>query len=107
SFSFEFFPPKTPEGRNHLLETILSLRDLRPTYISVTFGAGGSTRDQTVELVAQIKKEYGIETMAHLTCVGSTRDELGAILGRLRVAGVDNILALRGDPPKGETEFKP
>ena len=107
SFSFEFFPPKTEQGRDHLRDTILALRELRPTYISVTYGAGGSTRDLTVELVAEIKRDHGIETMAHLTCVGASRDELRRVLDRLAAAGIENVLALRGDPPKGETEFKP
>jgi methylenetetrahydrofolate reductase (NADPH) len=107
SFSFEFFPPKTDAGRTHLLDTVAALRDLSPTYVSVTYGAGGSTREQTVDLVARIKRDHGIETMAHLTCVGSSRDELDAILRRLQTAGIDNVLALRGDPPKGETEFRP
>src|SRR4051812_11797159 len=107
SFSFEFFPPKTPEGRNHLIEAILALRDLEPTYISVTYGAGGSTRDLTIDLVTEIKRDHGIETMAHLTCVGASRQELGGVIGRLMGAGIENILALRGDPPKGETTFTP
>ncbi|MDZ7638415.1 MAG: methylenetetrahydrofolate reductase [NAD(P)H] [Bryobacterales bacterium] len=105
SFSFEFFPPKTEEGGNHLLETIESLRDLRPTYISVTYGAGGSTRDLTIDLVQRIKGRFGIETMAHLTCVGSHCDEIGATLNRLRDGGVENVLALRGDPPKNQAQF--
>lgn len=106
SFSFEFFPPKTEEGGHHLLEIIESLRDLRPTYVSVTYGAGGSTRDLTIDLVRRIKSRFGIETMAHLTCVGSHRDELAATLGRLRESGIDNVLALRGDPPKNQPQFE-
>jgi methylenetetrahydrofolate reductase (NADPH) len=106
SFSFEFFPPKTEEGGTHLLRTIESLSDLKPSYISVTYGAGGSTRDLTVDLVRQIKTEFGIETMAHLTCVGATRDQIRAIVDRLATDGIENILALRGDPPRGETEFR-
>ncbi len=107
SFSFEFFPPKTEQGRDQLRDTILALRELRPTYISVTYGAGGSTRDLTVELVAEIKRDHGVETMAHLTCVGASRDDLRRVLDRLAAAGIENVLALRGDPPKGETEFRP
>lgn len=107
SFSFEFFPPKTEQGRDQLLEAVAALRELKPTYVSVTYGAGGSTRDLTVELVGRIKQEYGIETMAHLTCVGSSRAELGGVLGRLSALGVQNVLALRGDPPRGETTFTP
>lgn len=106
-FSFEFFPPKTPAGLESLRTAIRALRDLNPSFVSVTYGAGGSTRDQTVELVAEIQRHYGIEAMAHLTCVGSTREELSAVLHRLTDAGVNNVLSLRGDPPKGETQFVP
>jgi len=106
SFSFEFFPPKTEEGGNHLLETIESLRDLRPTYVSVTYGAGGSTRDLTIDLVQRIKSKFGIETMAHLTCVGSNQDEIAATLNRFKDGGVENVLALRGDPPKNQQHFE-
>lgn len=105
-FSFEFFPPKTAEGEKQLWDTLEDLRSLDPGYVSVTYGAGGSTRDRTIDLVGQIKARTGIEAMAHLTCVGHTRDELSAVLDRLAAAKVDNILALRGDPPKGETSFK-
>jgi methylenetetrahydrofolate reductase (NADPH) len=83
------------------------LAPLSPGFVSVTYGAGGSTRERTIELVSGIKKRTGIETVAHLTCVGHTRDELGAILDRLVEAGVENVLALRGDPPRGQTDFKP
>ena len=106
-FSFEFFPPKTPEGRAALIESILALRDLSPTFVSVTYGAGGSTRDTTIDLVTEIKRDLGVETMAHLTCVGASRQDLGGIIGRLMAAGIDNVLALRGDPPRGETQFTP
>ncbi len=107
SFSFEFFPPKTEQARINLRETILELRELKPTYVSVTYGAGGSTRDLTVELVSEIKRDHGIEAMAHLTCVGASRGELRGILYRLAAAGIENVIALRGDPPKGETQFTP
>jgi methylenetetrahydrofolate reductase (NADPH) len=106
AFSFEFFPPK-PENRAQLLETIVALQELKPTYISVTYGAGGSTRDLTVELVGSIKRDYGIETMAHLTCVGASKDEIASVVERLAAAGIENVLALRGDPPRGQTDFKP
>jgi methylenetetrahydrofolate reductase (NADPH) len=106
AFSFEFFPPK-PENRGQLVETIVALEELRPTFISVTYGAGGSTRDLTVELVGSIKRDYGIETMAHLTCVGASRGEISLVVDRLASAGIENILALRGDPPKGQTNFQP
>src|SRR5687768_18622778 len=101
-FSFEFCRPKTDDGVKNLLRTLEELAPLEPGFVSVTYGAGGSTRDRTIELVTKIKKETGIEAMAHLTCVSHTRDELQAILDRLRDAGISNVLALRGDPPKGE-----
>ncbi len=104
-FSFEFFPPKTPEGEANLWATLEELRELRPSYVSVTYGAGGSTQSKTVELTGRIKKELGIEAMAHLTCVGATKDELARVLDSLAEAGIENVLALRGDPPKGETQF--
>ncbi len=104
--SFEFFPPKTPKGEEALFHAIEELRPLEPTYVSVTYGAGGSTRDKTVEIVSRIKDEIGIEAMAHLTCVGSSRTELEGVLGRLRDAGIENVLPLRGDPPKGTEHFE-
>ncbi len=104
--SFEFFPPKTDEGTETLFRTVAALRACRPSYVSVTYGAGGSTRDRTLDLVGRIKRELSIEAMAHLTCVGSSRDEIREILVRLRDAGIENVLALRGDPPAGETEFR-
>jgi methylenetetrahydrofolate reductase (NADPH) len=106
-FSFEFFPPKTEQGVANLFATLKELAELRPTFVSVTYGAGGSTRQLTADLVTRIKKEAGIEAMAHLTCVGHSRDELKAVLDRLRDAGIENVLALRGDPPQGEKEFRP
>lgn len=106
AFSFEFFPPKE-ENRGQLLDTIVSLQELKPTYISVTYGAGGSTRDLTVELVGSIKRDYGIETMAHLTCVGASKDEIASVVDRLAAAGIENVLALRGDPPRGQANFAP
>jgi methylenetetrahydrofolate reductase (NADPH) len=104
-FSFEFFPPKTEQGEHALYRTIDSLRELRPTFVSVTYGAGGTTRDKTLELVCRIKHDIGIEAMAHLTCVGADRHEIGAVLERLRAAGIDNVLALRGDPPRDQAAF--
>lgn len=103
--SFEFFPPKTEEGVETLYRTVKELRPCRPSFVSVTYGAGGSTRDRTLELVARIQRDLGITTMAHLTCVGSTKDEIRETLDRLHKSGIRNILALRGDPPKGQTEF--
>ena len=107
TFSFEFFPPKTEEAEKKLFETAEELRSLKPAFISVTYGAMGTTRANTLRIVSRIKKETGIEAAAHLTCVGHTRDEIEAVLGDLEKNGVENIVALRGDPPKGETEFKP
>ncbi len=107
SFSFEYFPPKTAEGEKNLFETVRRLQDLSPSFVSVTYGAGGSTREQTIEIVTRIQKEAGLTAMAHLTCVGHSRAELAAILVRLEAAGIENVLALRGDPPKGETKFTP
>src|SRR2546423_6892794 len=78
-----------------------------PAYVSVTYGAGGSTRDRTVEVTKWIKQQLGIEVMAHLSCVGTTREELEAILDGIANAGIENVLALRGDPPRGETEWRP
>ena len=104
--SFEFFPPKTAEGVEQLYRTVEELRPCRPSFVSVTYGAGGSTRDRTLELVSRIQRELGIVTMAHLTCVGSNRADIKETLRRLHDGGIRNILALRGDPPKGETEFK-
>jgi len=106
-FSFEFFPPKTDEGERNLRATLEALRALEPDFVSVTYGAGGSTRDRTVEITKWIKQELGIEAMAHLSCVGTTREELSAILDGISAAGIDNVLALRGDPPRGETEWRP
>ena len=104
-FSFEFFPPKTEAGEQSLYETIERLRELQPTFVSVTYGAGGSTRDKTLELVRRIKHEIGIEAMAHLTCVGAGRDEIVAVLERLAATGMENVLVLRGDPPRDQAAF--
>jgi methylenetetrahydrofolate reductase (NADPH) len=107
TFSFEFFPPKTEDGERNLRATLEDLRAFRPDFASVTYGAGGSTRDKTVELTKWIKQELGIEAMAHLSCVGTTREELLDILDGIGASGIENVLALRGDPPRGETEWKP
>jgi len=101
SISFEFFPPVDEAGFGRLRETLASLRELRPTYVSVTYGAGGSTRRKTVELVTHIRADYGIEAMAHLTCGGASRDELHEVLKKIADSGVENVLALRGDAPEG------
>jgi methylenetetrahydrofolate reductase (NADPH) len=104
-FSFEFFPPKTDDGVRQLFETISHLRELEPTFVSVTYGAGGSVRTRTVELVTRIRRELDIEPVAHLTCVDATVVELRSILDGLRDVGIDNVLALRGDPPDGVDRF--
>ncbi|HET6584665.1 MAG TPA: methylenetetrahydrofolate reductase [NAD(P)H] [Nannocystaceae bacterium] len=104
-FSFEFFPPRSPEGEMALLRSMERLAPLEPDFVSVTYGAGGSTRARTLELVVRIRKEFGVEAMAHLTCVGASRAEIGEVIDRLGEAGVRNVLALRGDPPRGETQF--
>ncbi len=104
-FSFEFFPPKDEEGMKNLYQTIRDLKKLEPSYLSVTYGAGGSTRDKTLELVGKIKKEIGLEPMSHLTCVGSSIQYIREILKKIEGDNIQNILALRGDPPKDEENF--
>ena len=101
-FSFEFFPPKTEKGLVSLTSTIHDLRQLSPGFVSVTYGAGGSTRDRTVELVTQIQNSEDLTAMAHLTCLGHGRDEISAILDRLAEAGINNVIALRGDAPRDQ-----
>lgn len=105
-FSFEFFPPKTEEGEKNLRRALEDLRAFDPDFVSVTYGAGGSTRSKTVELTKWLKQDLGIEAMAHLSCVGSSRDDLYGILDGIGEAGIENVLALRGDPPRGETEWR-
>lgn len=104
-FSFEFFPPKTAQGEQNLYRTIDRLRQLHPSFVSVTYGAGGSTRQKTVELVRRIKFDIGIEAMAHLTCVGANRHEIDSVLEQLDTSGIENVLALRGDPPSDQPRF--
>ncbi len=106
--SFEFFPPKTSEGDRALFEkTLPALFALKPAYCSVTYGAGGSTREKTLGIVDRIQREHGVPAMAHLTCVGSTKEQLREVLEQARALGIKNILALRGDPPGGVGEWKP
>ena len=105
--SFEFFPPKTPDAERRLYETVERLAPLAPTFVSVTYGAGGTTRRLTIDIVRRIKRDSGLEAMAHLTCVSHTAAELGAILDELVDSGIENVLALRGDPPQGQTAFTP
>jgi methylenetetrahydrofolate reductase (NADPH) len=100
--SFEFFPPKTDEGDRNLLEkTIPALIQAKPDYCSVTYGAGGSTRDKTLMIVDRIQRQHGLTAVAHLTCVSSTKEQISDLLGQIRSLGVKNVLALRGDPPNG------
>ena len=110
-FSFEFFPPKSSDSVHTLMATIADLEDaLQPDFVSVTYGAGGSTRDRTLEVVTRIEKELATTAMAHLTCVGSPEGEIAQVVDRLVGAGIQNVLALRGDPPKnaaGNAEFRP
>ena len=101
-FSFEFFPPKTDEGEANLRAALAELRELEPDFASVTYGAGGSTRDRTLGVTRWLKQELGIEAMAHLTCVGATVEDLRGTLGQIEEAGIENVLALRGDPPRGQ-----
>jgi methylenetetrahydrofolate reductase (NADPH) len=104
-FSFEFFPPKDSEGERRLFDALEELRELEPSFVSVTWGAGGSTREKTLGIVSRIRADHGLEAMAHFTCVGATTDDLHSALRQMRDAGLDNVLALRGDPPRGESTF--
>ena len=107
TLSFEFFPPKTEEGWSDLRTTLLASDALDLDFVSVTYGAGGSTREKTVDLCSEIRRDHGLDVMAHLTCVGHSKDEIDGVLDQLKDAGVRTVLALRGDPPKGETNFVP
>jgi methylenetetrahydrofolate reductase (NADPH) len=107
ALSFELFPPKTEVGEQEMFGHVERLMAFRPDFITCTYGAGGSTRDKTLQIVEQVKRRFGCGTASHLTCVGSTVDELRGYLAEAATRGVDNIVALRGDPPKGESEFKP
>ena len=104
AFSFEFFPPKTAEGERNLLAAVMALRELEPAFVSVT-KTGASTQADTIDLVRRIRAEYGIEAAAHFTCAGATREELRESLEQLRDSGLENVVALRGDPPRGEHAF--
>ena len=103
--SFEFFPPKTSEAQENLFATILELETIQPAFVSVTYGAGGSTRELTHDLVLRLKKQTSLDPVPHLTCVGHTEAEIEAILERYAVSGVGNILALRGDPPRDQSDY--
>jgi len=105
TLSFEVFPPVREGNLESLFTTIAELKELNPDFISVTYGAGGGTRDKTIEIAARVKKEIGSEALAHLTCVGSSRDDIARILEDMKAQSIENILALRGDPPRGEEKF--
>ncbi|MBM4256672.1 MAG: methylenetetrahydrofolate reductase [NAD(P)H] [Deltaproteobacteria bacterium] len=107
TFSFEFFPPKTPQEVDELLARARELQPLSPSFISVTYGAGGSTRRNTIDLVCRFQEELGILGMAHITCVGHSQNELREVLDELKNRAVENLMCLRGDPPKGQTDFIP
>lgn len=106
-FSLEFFPPKSQVETDELFRTLSDVKSLNPGFISVTYGAGGGTRDRTLEIVERAKSEMGLESAAHVTCVGHSRSEIRDILDELVRSGIENVVALRGDPPKGETRFAP
>ena len=105
--SFELFPPKTEKGEVALQRHVAQLMAYRPSFVTCTYGAGGSTRDKTLDIVDQVHREFGVSVASHLTCVGSTVDSLREYLVAASRRGVENIVALRGDPPRGESEFKP
>jgi len=107
AFSLEFFPPKSDEETAQLFRTLKDVRRLNPAFVSVTYGAGGGTRDRTLQIVEQAKSKIGLESAAHLTCVGHSRTEIKEILDELIHSGIENVVALRGDPPKGEPHFAP
>ncbi|MFN8160354.1 MAG: methylenetetrahydrofolate reductase [NAD(P)H] [Solirubrobacterales bacterium] len=104
-FSIEFSPPRNDEARAAMFETARALRELDPDFVSVTYGAGGSTREGTVEITTALRDQFGFEVMAHLSCVGDTREGLGETLDRIAAAGIENVFALRGDPPRGQRDF--
>src|SRR5512132_2447982 len=105
AFSFEFFPPRTPEGEENLYRALAALKPLSPDFVSVTYGAGGSTRDKTIEIVSRVRDELGLEAMAHFTCVSATVDQLRSTLDEMASLGFENVLALRGDPPAGQERW--
>jgi methylenetetrahydrofolate reductase (NADPH) len=105
AFSLEFFPPKSNEETAQLFQTLNEIKALHPAFVSVTYGAGGGTRDKTLQIVQRAKSQIGLESAAHLTCVGHSRIEIKEILDELVRSGIENVVALRGDPPRGETQF--
>ncbi|ABJ77409.1 methylenetetrahydrofolate reductase [NAD(P)H] [Leptospira borgpetersenii] len=105
-YSFEFFPPKTQDGDLKLMGTVKELARLDPDFVTVTYGAGGSTRDKTAQILSEISKNYSFPTVSHFTCVGANQDQIFKTLKEIRSSGIVNLMALRGDPPKGEGKFK-
>lgn len=105
--SFELFPPKTEAGETALFDHVSKLAELSPSYITCTYGAGGSTQTKTLDIISEVKRRFELPVASHLTCVGSTRDQLRSYLSKAEQEGIDYIVALRGDPPKGESEFRP
>src|SRR6476661_1235309 len=107
TLSFELFPPKTPAAEEALWENLGQLMAFKPDVVTCTYGAGGSTRDKTLDIVEQARRRFGVRVASHLTCVGSTVEQLCSFLGEAQRRGIENIVALRGDPPKGEASFRP
>jgi methylenetetrahydrofolate reductase (NADPH) len=107
AISFELFPPKTLKGEDNMYEHVSRLMAYSPDFVTCTYGAGGSTRDKTLEIIDRVKRRFGLPVASHLTCVGSSQAELRAYLTKAKAQGVDYIVALRGDPPQGETDFRP
>ncbi|MFM7117914.1 MAG: methylenetetrahydrofolate reductase [NAD(P)H] [Planctomycetota bacterium] len=107
AISFELFPPKTAKGEDNMYEHVSRLMAYSPDFVTCTYGAGGSTRDKTLEIIDRVKRRFGLPVASHLTCVGSSQAELRAYLTKAKSQGVDYIVALRGDPPQGETDFRP
>ena len=105
TLSFEVFPPVREGNLESLFKTVAELKELKPDFISVTYGAGGGTRDKTIEIASRVQNEFGSEALAHLTCVAATRDDIARIVEEMKKHNIENILALRGDPPKGEEKF--
>lgn len=106
NLSFELFPPKSPAAEAAMYDSVKHLMTFSPDVITCTYGAGGSTRDKTLDITSQVRQRFGVRVASHLTCVGSTVDDLRGYLAEAKARGIDNIVALRGDPPKGETSFQ-
>ena len=107
TLSVEFFPPKTEKGEENLFSEIELIKRINPAFCSVTYGAGGSTREKTVDLVNTIRSGCGLEVMCHLTVVGQSKDDARAVLKKLQTCGIENVLALGGDPPQGSSDWQP